>query len=97
MGPFGAIAAALCLTAIVALAWPARQAWRRGKRYAGLTTLSLALATLALLAAVSAQLAGAAPVPTGAFLIGMSVGLAVGLTAAAGLLLLLAARGQAPA
>ncbi len=92
MDPFGAVAATACAVALVALAPPVFRAWRRRQPYAGLSALSLLVAAPALLAAWVAQLAGAGSLDTGKFMIGMSAGLAVGLTLGSGILLLAARR-----
>lgn len=86
----GVVVTGICALAQIGLAWPVARAWRRGRRYAGLAALALLTAGLALLAAVIAQLSGASHDATGRFLIGMSVGLAVGLTLSAVVLLLTA-------
>ena len=87
MEPAGVVAVIACAVALLALAPAVSRAWRRRQMYAGLAALSLAIAALALLAAVAAQLTGAARIDTGRFLIGMSAGLAVGLTAGCAILL----------
>ena len=96
MEPAGAAASIVCAIAIIALAPAVNRAWRRRRRYAGLSALSLAVAAFALLAAFTAQLAGASRFDTGRFLIGMSAGLAVGLTSGCAILLLAARRSAPP-
>lgn len=92
MEPAGAIAAIACALAIVALTPAVSRAWRRDAPYARLGAFSLGAAALALLAALIAQIAGAPRFDTGRFLIGMSAGLAIGLTTGCVILLVAARR-----
>ncbi|HEU0025697.1 MAG TPA: hypothetical protein VFQ25_01155 [Ktedonobacterales bacterium] len=88
MEPAGAAASIACAVAIVALAPVVVRAWRRGDPRADVCALSLAVAAVALLGAFIAQIAGASRFDTGRFLIGMSAGVAVGLTLGCAVLLI---------
>ncbi len=96
MEPAGVVATIICAVAVVALAPAVIRAWRRRQLYGGLSALSLLIAALALLVAWGAQLSGAGSLDTGRFMIGMSAGLAIGLTIGSGLLLLASRRSSPP-
>lgn len=96
MEPAGVVAVIACALALAALAPTVLRAWRQRQRYAGLAALCLVIAAPALLAAIIAQLAGYGSPATGRFLIGMSSGLAVGLTLGSAILLMLARRAAGP-
>jgi hypothetical protein len=96
MDQAGAAIAIICAVAIVALSPFVARGRRRGAPYADLGALGLVVAALMLLGAFIAQLAGAAGLDTGKFLIGMGVGVAVGLTLGCVVLLVVYRRVVAP-
>ena len=83
MGDLGAVAvgiiAVVCAAALGGLAVGVAWARRHGARHQRLCALALAVSLVALVVALLALALGAYQIDTGRFLIGMSVGVAVGL------------------
>jgi hypothetical protein len=85
----GVVIAALCALSLAALIPIVNVAWQRGAPHAQVCAASLGSAALALAAAFAALALGATQAPTGRFLMGIGVGMAVGLALCCATLLLL--------